>query len=99
MVAGGAHCWQLYTRTGAAGNRFLMVFPTETREVTLAELDVSCQHCVNAIAKALGEVAGVAQAQTDLASKTVRVRFDPQQVSLDRITEALDEAGYPVANT
>ncbi len=72
---------------------------TEMREVTLGVPDVSCQHCVNAISKALGGLAGVNEAQTDLAHKTVHVRFDPQQVSLERIVAALDDAGYPVSAT
>jgi copper chaperone CopZ len=71
----------------------------QIKDVTLSAPDVSCQHCVNAIAQALGGLAGIAQAQTDLTSKTVRVRFDPQSVSLDRIMATLDEAGYPVTKT
>ncbi len=69
----------------------------QAREVTLSVPDVSCEHCVNAIGKALGELSGVAQAQTDIPSKSVRVRFDPQAVSLDQIRATLDDAGYPVA--
>jgi copper chaperone len=68
-------------------------------DVTLSAPDVSCQHCVNAIAQALGALAGVAQAQTDIPSKTVHVRFNPQAVSLERIVATLDEVGYPVTNT
>ncbi len=71
----------------------------QTRDVTLSVPDVSCQHCVNTIATALGALTGVTQAQTDIASKTVRVRFDPQEVSRETIVATLDEAGYPVTNT
>jgi copper ion binding protein len=71
----------------------------QTGDVTLSVPEVSCQHCVNAIAKALGALAGVTQAQTDITSKTVRVRFDPQEVSRERIEATLGEAGYPVTNT
>ncbi len=72
---------------------------TGMRDVTLGVPDVSCEHCVHAIGKALGGLAGVSEAQTDLDHKTVHVRFDPQAVTLDRITAALDDAGYPVSAT
>ena len=71
----------------------------QMQDVTLSAPDVSCQHCVNAITQALGALDGIAQARTDIASKTVRVRFDPHAVSLERIAATLDEAGYPVTNT
>lgn len=72
---------------------------TVTREATLTVPDVSCEHCVSTIGKALGGLTGIAQAQTDLDSKTVHVRYNPREVSLDRIVATLDDAGYPVTHT
>ena len=52
---------------------------------------MSCQHCVNAVDKAVRAVPGVADAAVDLAAGSVRVTggFDRQQV-----VEAIKAAGY-----
>ena len=69
----------------------------EMRDLTLSVPDVSCDHCVQTVYKALSPLPGVEDVHTDLASKTVHVRFDAGQLSLDTIEEVLDDAGYPVA--
>ena len=66
-------------------------------ETTLSVPDVSCEHCVKTINGALGVVAGVEQVSTDIPTKTVHLKFDAGQVSLEKIEEILDENGYPVA--
>jgi copper chaperone len=66
-------------------------------ETTLAVPDVSCEHCVKTINGALGAVAGVEQVSTDIPSKTVRLRYDAAQVSMEKIEEVLDDAGYTIA--
>ena len=70
---------------------------TASREITLSVPDVSCEHCVKTVNGALGALPGVAAVNVDLTSKTVRLRYEPTQVTLERIEEALDEAGYTVA--
>jgi copper chaperone len=70
---------------------------TAPREITLSVPDVSCEHCVKTIDGALGVLPGVEAVNVDLASKTVRLRYEPAQVSLERIEETLDDAGYTVA--
>ncbi len=70
---------------------------TDTREVTLSVPEVSCEHCVHTIGEALGKLAGIADVQTDLPSKTVQVHFNPDEVSLDSIVAKLDDVGYEVA--
>lgn len=74
-----------------------MAETTATREITLSVPDVSCGHCVNTVNGALGALAGVETVNTDLPTKTVHLRYDPSQVSLDQIETTLDEEGYPVA--
>lgn len=74
-----------------------MADTTNTREVTLSVPEVSCEHCVHTIGEALGKLAGISGVQTDLPSKTVQVRFDPLEVSLDSIVAKLDDVGYEVA--
>ena len=70
---------------------------TASREITLSVPDVSCEHCVKTIDGALGALPGVAAVKVDLASKTVSLRYEPTQVTLERIEETLDDAGYTVA--
>ncbi len=66
-------------------------------DITLSVPDVDCEHCVKTINGTLGAMEGVEAVSTDLPSKTVQLRYDPDRVSLEAIEEALDDAGYTVA--
>jgi copper chaperone len=68
-----------------------------TQETILSVPDISCEHCVKTIDSALGALVGVEAVSTDIPSKTVRLRYDPGQVSMDQIEATLDDAGYTVA--
>jgi copper chaperone len=68
-----------------------------TQETTLSVPEISCEHCVKTINGALGVLPGVAAVNTDIPSKTVHLRYDPQQVPLGKIKEVLDDVGYTVA--
>jgi copper chaperone len=70
---------------------------TASREITLSVPDVSCEHCVKTVSGALGALPGVDAVNVDLTSKAVSLRYEPAQITLERIEEALDEAGYTVA--
>ncbi len=67
------------------------------QETVLSVPDISCQHCVNAINGALKELPGVTMVDTDIPSKTVHLRYDPERVSMEKVEEALDDVGYTVA--
>jgi copper chaperone len=69
----------------------------QVEETVLSVPDVSCEHCVTTINGALGQLSGVETVSTDIPSKTVHLRYDPSQVTMDTIEETLDEAGYTVA--
>jgi copper chaperone len=69
----------------------------QVQETVLSVPDVSCEHCVKTINGALGQLSGVEAVSTDIPSKTVHLRYDPSQVTMDTIEETLDEAGYTVA--
>jgi copper chaperone len=69
---------------------------TDIQDITLSVPDVSCQHCVNAIDGALSDIPGVEKVTTDIPTKTVYLRYHPDQVSLPKIEAALDEIGYTV---
>jgi copper chaperone len=68
-----------------------------TQDITLNVPDVSCEHCVSTINGALGTLAGVEAVSTDIPSKTVHLRYDPAQLTLEKVEEVLDDAGYTVA--
>lgn len=68
-----------------------------TLETVLSVPDISCEHCVKTINGALGELPGVERVSTDIPTKTVQLRYDPAQVSMDTIEATLDDAGYTVA--
>ncbi|GCE20759.1 heavy-metal-associated domain-containing protein [Dictyobacter kobayashii] len=68
-----------------------------TKDITLSVPDVSCEHCVKAINGALGSLAGVEEVSTDIPTKSVHLRFDPAQLSLQQIEATLDDVGYTVS--
>jgi len=70
---------------------------TNVQEVVLSVPDVSCEHCVKTVNGALGVLPGVDAVSTDIPTKTVHLRYDPGQLSLEKIEEVLDDAGYTIA--
>ena len=66
------------------------------QETRLAVPDISCEHCVHAINSALQELPGVKAVNTDIPTKTVQLRYDPEQVSLATVEATLDDIGYTV---
>jgi len=67
------------------------------QEVVLAVPDISCEHCVKAINGALGVLPGVETVSTDIPSKSVSLRYDSAQLSMQQIEATLDDAGYTVS--
>lgn len=69
----------------------------QIQEVTLSVPDVSCEHCVKTINGALGALSGVEAINTDIPTRTVHLRYHPDQLSLEQVEKVLDEEGYTVA--
>lgn len=68
-----------------------------TKVTTVLNVEgMSCQHCVNSLNKAVGELKGVDKVTVDLKGKTVSVDYDPGQVDLGKIKEVIEEEGYEV---
>lgn len=65
---------------------------------TLNVKGMSCSHCVNAIETSLKELAGVGSVNVDLDGGKVSVSFDEAVVSLEKVKEAIEDAGYDVAS-
>lgn len=55
---------------------------------------MSCNHCVQAVEKAVRELG--AEGKVNLVNKEVDVQFDESRVSLATIKEAIVEQGYDV---
>jgi len=65
-------------------------------ETVLKVEGMSCDHCVKAVQKAVGALPGIENVSVDLESKTVTVKYNPAQSTLDRIKEEVDDQGYDV---
>ncbi len=68
-----------------------------TESTTLVAHDISCEHCQRAIEGAVGKLSGVSSVKVDIPTKTVRIDYDSQEVTLAKIEEVLDDIGYTVA--
>ncbi len=65
-------------------------------KVTLNVQGMSCDHCVKAVEGSVGTLNGVKSVKVNLKDATVAVEFNPQDVSLDKIKETIDDQGYDV---
>jgi copper chaperone CopZ len=64
-------------------------------ERTTLEIDgMTCAHCVGAVARALGGLAGVEAERVEIGSATVR--YDPERIRPEQIRSAVEEEGYTV---
>lgn len=54
---------------------------------------ISCQHCVNAVTKAVSKVQGVQNVEVNLSEKSVRVEHDGN-VAVSALVTAINDAGY-----
>ncbi len=68
------------------------------QEITLSVPDVSCEHCVKTVNGALGSLPGVEAVSTDIPTKSVSLRYNPNLLSMKQIETTLDDAGYTIAN-
>lgn len=58
---------------------------------------MTCSGCARRVESLLGRTSGVHEARVDLAARTVTVRLDPEQTSLQALARALTAAGYRAA--
>jgi len=66
-------------------------------EITLTAPDISCDHCIATIRKAVSKLAGVQFVGGNPQTKQVTIRYDPSVVELTAIEKAMEEEGYPLA--
>ncbi len=65
-----------------------------TREIELAIRGMTCAGCVHTIEKRVGSVPGVVRCDVNLATGTAHVEYDPAQVSVEKLCETVEQAGY-----
>jgi len=65
-------------------------------QITLEAPDISCDHCITSIEKALAKLRGVHFLSGDPAGKQVMIEYDPALVELAAIEGAMEDEGYPV---
>ena len=73
-----------------------MASSTQTLEVPISGMD--CTECTLHVQHAIAALPGVNKVDVFLTSEKAIVRFDPAQVDLPAITEAVKEAGYAVTD-
>lgn len=57
---------------------------------------MSCNHCVNSVEGSVSNLTGVSSVKVDLDNGEVAVEFDNEQITLDKIKEAIEEQGYDI---
>lgn len=65
------------------------------RTVTLSIPGMSCAACPITVKKALMQVDGVSKVDIDLEKREATVSFDDEKTSVEALTKATTEAGYP----
>ena len=65
------------------------------KQITLGITGMTCAACSNRIEKSLNKIAGVT-ARVNLATEKATISFDPQVVTVDEITEKIEQLGYGV---
>lgn len=63
---------------------------------TLHVSGMSCEHCVKAVKGAVGGLKGVDRVDVELKEGKVTVVFDPRDVTLASIQDAIEGQGYEV---
>lgn len=63
--------------------------------VTLAITGMTCGHCVAAVKKALAAIPGVGEVEVTLSPPRAVVSRDPSRATMEMLTKATAEEGYP----
>lgn len=64
---------------------------------TLTVKGMSCGHCIKSIEGKVGGLTGVRDVKVNLSEGTVEITYDSEKVSIDQITEEIEDQGYDVA--
>jgi len=64
------------------------------QQLTMNISGMTCDHCVGAVTRALQQLEGVRILRVAIGSASVA--YDPSRISPDRMTRAIEDAGYEV---
>lgn len=70
--------------------------PASIQQVTLPIRGMTCQGCTASVQRALSDLPGVQEVVVDLLAKQARVTYDPTQVGLAHMADAVIKAGYNI---
>lgn len=68
-----------------------------TQTVILAVPGMTCAACPLTVKKALSRVEGVTKAEVSYEKREAMVSFDDSKTSVEALTEASENAGYPAS--
>lgn len=71
--------------------------PVEFAELKLDVKGMTCEGCENAIIRSLDRLEGVYESDASHEAELVTIKYDPDAVNLEQITEAITNTGYTVA--
>jgi len=66
-----------------------------SQTVTLAVPGMTCAACPFTVKKALSRVEGVSKAEVSYENREAMVSFDDSKTSVEKLTQATADAGYP----
>jgi len=66
------------------------------KQITLLVPGISCGHCKSSIEGAVASMDGVARVEVSVIKRTVDVEYDPAQLDLAAIVNAIDDQGFEV---
>ncbi len=66
-----------------------------TERVTLTVRGMTCGHCVAAVKKSLASMPGVREVAVTLDPPRAEVTYDPSKTTVDAMSKATEEEGYP----
>lgn len=69
---------------------------SETKTYTMTVTDMTCEHCVETVTKALKDVVGVVNVAIDLEAHKVDVQYDSAKTDGAAVQAAVEAKGYTV---
>lgn len=94
MVA--AACFASCTQTGSKPEAAAEINPTAVKTIELHVTGMTCEGCENTITTAVTELPGVTKSVASFREELASVSFDTTQVSIETITETINNLGYTV---
>lgn len=64
------------------------------KQIEIPVYGMTCEHCVRRVSQALEGVPGVEKVEVSLQDANARIAYDPHQLELASVYEAVEEAGY-----